>query len=263
MIIYDILASIPHNSHYLNRYFRFIKGCQKVNEDFDGYTEKHHICPRSLFPEYKSFGKHPWNCTALIARQHFIAHWILWKAYPDFRCMSKAFFLMTHSKNQKLDSRTYARLREEYSEIARESVRKSNKKRIENGTHNFLNGDIARKAAEKRIENGTFHLLGGELVRKRVTEGTHNFLGGDITRKTQNKRVKDGSHHFLNGKIQRESNKKRLFDGTHNLLGSVTCFDKSGKCVQIPKNVYHSQTGPKENWEFVHVKSKEAKDRKI
>jgi hypothetical protein len=67
----NILSSKPHNSHYLKRYIWFIESCRILNEDYIGYTEKHHICPKAkdLFPEYKSLKKHPWNKVVLTPRQ--------------------------------------------------------------------------------------------------------------------------------------------------------------------------------------------------
>ena len=47
MDIYSILASKPHNPHYLNRYITFITECQLKNLNYNGYTEKHHICPKA------------------------------------------------------------------------------------------------------------------------------------------------------------------------------------------------------------------------
>jgi hypothetical protein len=263
----EILFSKPNNPHYLKRYIRFIEGCQEVNEDFAGYTEKHHICPQAkdLFPEYKSLKKHPWNCAILTPRQHFIAHHLLWKAYPEMKSMQQAFFLMCHKNNNKLDSRTYSRLSEENSknvsesalkrvadkthhllsgDIQRESnikrvtdkthpflggeiARESAKKRVDDKTHNFLGGEIQRESARKRVADKTHHLLGGEMQRKRVADKTHNFLGGEM----QRKRVADKTHNFLGGEMQR----KRVADKTHHLLGGEMqrkrVADKTHNCL--------------------------------
>jgi hypothetical protein len=84
MDIYKLLESKPHNSHYLRRYYKYIKYCSKNNEAlFDEYMEDHHICPKAddLFPEYKNTNIHNWNSVLLTSRQHIIAHVILWKAY--------------------------------------------------------------------------------------------------------------------------------------------------------------------------------------
>lgn len=83
--IFEILQSKPHNPHYLRRYYNFINACSKINstkskEELD-YTEKHHICPKSLFKEFKNFRIHQWNCSVLTFRQHFISHWLLYKSY--------------------------------------------------------------------------------------------------------------------------------------------------------------------------------------
>jgi hypothetical protein len=215
--IEEILSSKSHNPHYLNRYIKFIESCKLANKDFQGYTERHHICPKAddMFPKYKSLKKHPWNCVALTTRQHFIAHWMLWKTYPGITSMSYAFWTMRHTKGFQIDSKVFSVIKEDFS--------------------------------EKTSENN----------RKRIAEGTHNFLGGEIARK----RVKDGTHNWLDGKKSSESNRKRVDDNTHNLLGSVSCYDKNGKSVSISKDLYHSQTGPMNEWEYVAVGSNEGKSR--
>lgn len=78
MNIYIVLKSKPHNQHYLKRYYNFIESCRKLNltktKEELGYTEDHHICPRSMFPEIQYDTK---NIVLLTGRQHFIAHWML------------------------------------------------------------------------------------------------------------------------------------------------------------------------------------------
>lgn len=111
-MIYDILASKPHNPHYLRRYYNFILECKS-----EGRTEDHHICPKAkdLFPEYASFIDHPWNRKQLSVRQHYVAHMLLWKAYGGSQ--TYAFHLM-HTGNSRQErkctsSRMYAKVNEE------------------------------------------------------------------------------------------------------------------------------------------------------
>ena len=55
------------------------------------------------------------NLIALTPRQHFLAHWILWKAIGNN--MGRAFFMMSNfGKYGKVNSRTYAMARADYSE---------------------------------------------------------------------------------------------------------------------------------------------------
>lgn len=85
--IYSILESKRHNPHYLKRYFNFILGCKNknVNLSISIYVENHHICPKAndMFPEYGNNKIHTWNNIKLTAKQHFIAHHLLWKAFPN------------------------------------------------------------------------------------------------------------------------------------------------------------------------------------
>ena len=271
MDIYAILSTRPHNPHYLNRYIRFIRDCQQKNLGFEGYTEKHHICPKSLFPEYKSLSKHPWNNATLNARQHFIAHWILWKAYPDSNSMCYAFWTLSCIRDLKVNSKTYSKLKEEY----RESIKEIQNRKIKNGTHNLLDREAARRRAKERVENGTHNFLGGELQKQRVKNGTHNLLGPDTNKKRvkdgthpwlgpehNKRRIEAGTHNLLSGEIQKISNKNRIDNGTHNLLGIVSCYDEKGNYVRVPREEYHNQIGDKEKWKYVRVTSNEGRRRK-
>lgn len=114
--IYSIMNSISHNQHYLKRYIKFIEGCKQKNIDIECYVERHHICPKSLFPEYKKLSEHSWNGIYLTARQHFIAHWILWKTFPSSK-MSFAFWGMCNGwgKTQKITSKIYEKIKIEFS----------------------------------------------------------------------------------------------------------------------------------------------------
>jgi hypothetical protein len=62
--VYNVLSSLPHNERYLNRYLNFIKKCLEIKSN-DEYYEKHHICPKSLFPQYKKLSVYKWNLAKL------------------------------------------------------------------------------------------------------------------------------------------------------------------------------------------------------
>lgn len=134
MNIYSVLSSKPHNLHYLNKYILFIVNCQHKNIGHQGYTERHHICPKAadMFPEYASFVEHPWNCVELTARQHFIAHMLLWKAYNN-DSMTRAFGIMSNYYTIK-KSRIYQNIREKYSKIVSEQMKNTVTVRKEDGT---------------------------------------------------------------------------------------------------------------------------------
>ena len=135
--------------------------------------------------------------------------------------------------------------------IGSETAREINLKRVEDGTHNFLDEDFQRETRERNreaqrryVEEGTHHFLdedfqrkrgerSRESQRKRVEKGTHPFLGGERSRESQRKRVAKGTHHLLDPewhRRQRHSNpaldpewqkvnqRKRVTNGTHHFL---------------------------------------------
>lgn len=115
MTIYNILSSIHHNPHYLNRYIRFIEKCQ--HQKIESIFEKHHIVPKGkdMFPVYSSFIEHPWNRCDLTPRQHYIAHWILYKAFPTSYSQFYAFYAFSmnqrNDSNIKINSKVYEELK--------------------------------------------------------------------------------------------------------------------------------------------------------
>jgi hypothetical protein len=90
-----------------SRYIKFIDSLK--SQVVEGYSEKHHIVPRSHGGSNKKD-----NLIALTPRQHFIAHRMLWKAYGG--SMARAYFMMSATgKYGKIGSKTYSMAREEYS----------------------------------------------------------------------------------------------------------------------------------------------------
>jgi hypothetical protein len=107
--------------------------------------------------------------------------------------------------------------------LSSEEATAINNKRVQDGTHPFLGGDVSRTNNNKRVEDGTHPFLGGDISRattkKRIEDGTHHFLGGKIQKESNRKRLEDGTHHLLGGKQQKESAKKLVENGTHHFLG--------------------------------------------
>lgn len=113
MDIYKLLSSRPHNPHYLKRYCKFISSMNNIH--MKNETEIHHICPKAkdMFPEYKNLSQFPWNKIHLTYREHFIAHWMLWKAFPQ---SFSQFYSFDHFSNKtSINSTTYSILKKQRS----------------------------------------------------------------------------------------------------------------------------------------------------
>lgn len=96
--IYIVLQSRPNNPHYLKRYYNFILACIRANRDFlsEQYTELHHICPKAMdmFNEYADLYEHQWNGVELTARQHILAHILLWKAFDNQSQLTAVHYML-------------------------------------------------------------------------------------------------------------------------------------------------------------------------
>jgi hypothetical protein len=135
----------------------------------------------------------PSNLVALTIKEHYRIH----ESQGD----SLACLIMSHRMKISPEEKSF-------------HCKEANRKRVEDGTHNFLDGEAA---TERNL--------------KRVAEGNHPFVGGEVQRKSNKSRVKNGSHHLLSGDIQRATNKKRMKDGSHNFCQSWNCphCGKEGK----------------------------------
>jgi hypothetical protein len=79
---------ISYMDKTLSNYYAFIKSTPTSPL---GYTELHHILPRSLFPDFE---KDPLNIIKLRAEDHLKAHYYLALALPNYHTVQVAFYLM-------------------------------------------------------------------------------------------------------------------------------------------------------------------------
>jgi len=99
--IYTELLKLSINSHYAKRYIDFIFSRNISNADT--YYEKHHILPKAK-TQYPHYEKCAWNIIKLTPREHFIAHWMLWKSQGKFMAFA---FLCMKRKNKHQPHRTF------------------------------------------------------------------------------------------------------------------------------------------------------------
>jgi hypothetical protein len=63
---------------------------------------------------------------------------------------------------------------------------------VVNGTHNFFGGEVQRKSNQRRVENGTHHLLRENSPY--IQNKTHHFFGGNVQRNNNLTRLANGTH---------------------------------------------------------------------
>lgn len=104
---------VKSERHY-RRYLKFIEALK--HQEITGYSEAHHIVPKSLGGSDDSS-----NLIRLTARQHYVAHWMLWKAIGGVA--GRSFFMMSNfGKYGKVNSKAYEKAREEYSKQVSEQL---------------------------------------------------------------------------------------------------------------------------------------------
>lgn len=81
------------------------------NRKLEGYSENHHIVPRSLGGSNDKD-----NIVKLTAREHFLAHWLLFRAYPYDEKITYAFFMMSN-RFKSFSSIAYQEARIAFSKV--------------------------------------------------------------------------------------------------------------------------------------------------
>lgn len=207
MDIYAILSSKPHNKHYLDRYHKFIQVCRQVNslktKEELGYTEKHHICPRAkdMFPEYKSLKEYNWNCAVLSSRQHFIAHWMLWKAYGGSQ--GNAFWLMRN--RTKTETRMTSTM---YEKLAIELSIKSSMNGIKLSKEGRHNAQIEAKEGRHYWQSAEYAKRISEFAKINAQKPDFAFKRDEVRKSNANRQTELSKLGMQNGQLS-------VKNGTH------------------------------------------------
>lgn len=89
----------PDSMEFLNEYLDFTLNYSKKG---NGYSERHHILPRSSFKEYES---EDWNIVDLLYEDHVYAHELLFQAYINRQNQRPLQFMKSQlSKNHEMVS---------------------------------------------------------------------------------------------------------------------------------------------------------------
>lgn len=134
----------PVSQLQYSRYLRLIEYAKSL--PVQGRVERHHIVPRSFGGSNKKE-----NMISLPLRMHFLAHWLLWKAYRDGR-MANAFWTMACCNGVKLNSRTYATVRDAAAKaIAKAKLGKTTSDRQKAIVSKMMSGRVVSEETRRKI----------------------------------------------------------------------------------------------------------------
>lgn len=172
----DIIAHMG-DTKYIHKYVGIIKTPNKYSDE---YTERHHILPKSLFPEFRSMAKDSENIVRLSAREHYVCHFLLYKHYKSLGDSDGMHKMATawHCMSITRSSRKYVLSRKAHGEA--QSARVS-------GKNNPMYGKKSGFAGKKHTEETLEKLRGprdlSEESRKRYSAVAKKRTYSDETRK--------------------------------------------------------------------------------
>ena len=100
----------PYKENMIKRYVDFV--FSRNYDRIDSPIEKHHILPKSIYPEYLSFINFPWNKVNLSYREHIIAHIMLHHIFGGK--MTFTVLRMVGKDRIGLFNRQYDKIKREY-----------------------------------------------------------------------------------------------------------------------------------------------------
>ena len=179
------------SNKYKTLYSKIIDNAN-LREANEGYTENHHIVPKSFGgSDDKS------NIVTLTAREHFLCHYLLTK-FTDGKFKAKmiyAFHMMatTHTKNRYVNSRLYESNKKAISIIISKkhkgkSLSKEHKRKIGEGNRGKIRSDEWRRKKSESVQGDKHWFVGKhhtDETKKRISESRmgakHPFYGKKLT----------------------------------------------------------------------------------
>ena len=132
------------------------------NRILEGYVEKHHIIPKCL-----GGSDDPDNIAILTPEEHFLAHQLLVKMYPNSPPLASAAVIMTtHHTNVRANNKLFGWLRRRASDARKQWLNENGHpkgflgKKHHIGDIEKITKGIKQKALEKRMEVYAYNLDG-------------------------------------------------------------------------------------------------------
>lgn len=214
-----LLQANPLSEHFLERYVKLIAHAIE-NPTKNSYKERHHILPSSMFPDYK---KEKWNIISLSARQHFIAHWMLWKAFRN-KEMTCAFWFMYRSSSKTEHRYNNASIYEKIKESISKNQSVMMKERWKN--ENFRESSI-KKRSEVQKKNWNDH-----EYREKLSKSQKIKWDDEERKKTQSLNTKELWKNENFREKQKWTDERRLKDSINRSKNMYVITKASGEMIE-------------------------------
>lgn len=200
--------------NYKSQYKKLIKRAQ--SRILEGYSEKHHIIPKCMGGSDKKT-----NLVSLTAREHFIAHVLLVKMFPEQKGLINAVHMMCNFNKlqDRSKNRMYGWLRKRHSENAAEEMSKRQKgdKNSQYGTcwishvEKQISKRIKKSMSDEYLKNGW--VKGRNIKKIKCLNCIKDFLPQKYERFCSNCIVENNGHKPIrtNLKPKNSFNRKKVF----------------------------------------------------
>ena len=150
----ELFEAIELHKPFLdNKYTRWYMELVSKECD-DEYTEKYHILPRSMFPQYV---KSKWNIVRLSGRKHFIAHMLLYKmvnkkSLEYGKMLTAAVRMKSFDDKKYVNSYLYETARVGYSNYLKgKPVSEETRRKLSITVKGRINGPMKEDAKQRMI----------------------------------------------------------------------------------------------------------------
>lgn len=168
-----------------------------------GYTETHHIVPRCMGGTNDTG-----NLATLTAREHYLAHWLLWRIHRTSALAHAFFSMVRRGKGQEriISSRQYNRAKNAMA------VAKRGENNYWYGTTGPMGGRT--HTAEWKAAHSDRMRVASEYKRGLSVEDIPGLKAGEATRFTKGQEAWNkgltGESHPLHGRVLPEEHKQKL-----------------------------------------------------
>jgi ribosomal protein S27AE len=211
---------------YTRWYNQIVKNAQ--NRVIQGYTERHHIQPRSLGGADSAD-----NLVELTAREHFVCHWLLTKmttGEAHYKMLNALRMMRAEKAGQQrydtaITSRVYESIKQEYSQLQSERIR---------GEKNPMWGRTHTEEARRVIsEKNTGKRLTEEQVARQVAAQTGRKRSpfSDEWRANMAKK-KQGENNPRFGAVVSDSTKEKMREKATGRKQSAETIQKKADAIR-------------------------------
>jgi hypothetical protein len=233
--------------NYEKNYYDYISYVKTLNrsKNKDVYYEEHHIIPRSM-----GGNNNKENKILLTAREHYLAHYLLWKIHNNSKMMF-AFWFINNDRQHKVNSKFYEKAKMNLSLLRQSEVREKNA---------FFGKKHSEETKQKMKEKALQRLPMSNETRQKLSISLKGKIRSEETKQKMRK-PKSEEHKQHIG----DFHKRRIMCvETNQIFGSLKeaalwcnlrSFSTISECLNKRRNQKcagrHPETGQKLHWEFV------------